>query len=104
MANKAKKAKKAKKVTKSKGMKRATAKRATAASVPMQTVVQFVKMLIEQGHDREFEERAKRMKAIVTLKKDDVDFVRKFLARNDHLRPMVARSVRDPCPGNPFEC
>lgn len=99
-----KKAKKAKKVAKSRNAKSVTTKRKATVTVPMQTVVQFVKMLVSEGRDVEFEQHAKSEKASVTLGKGDVEFVKGFLARNDHLRPLMARSVREPCPGNPFEC
>jgi hypothetical protein len=98
----AKKAKKAKKASKSKA-KRAPAKRKTV-TVPIQSVVQFVKMLIDEGHADDFESRAKRSKALVSLGSDSAEFVRKFLARNSHLRAPMAKKIRDPCPGNPFEC
>jgi predicted transcriptional regulator len=100
----AKKAKKAKKISKSKKAKRAPAKRAATVTVPIQSVVQFVKMLIDEGHVDDFESRAKKSKALVSLGNDSADFVRKFLARNSHLRAPMAKSIRDPCPGNPFEC
>jgi hypothetical protein len=99
----AKKAKKAKKASKLKKTKRAPAKRKTV-TVPIQSVVQFVKMLIKEGQADDFESRAKRSKALVSLGSDSAEFVRKFLARNSHLRAPMALSIRDPCPGNPFEC
>lgn len=98
-----KKAKKAKKVAKK--SKRGPAKRKRNASVPMQTVVQFVRMLIEEGHDDEFEAHASAAGAVVTVSRGDVDVVKKFLDQNRHLRgARMAAAVRDPCPGNPFEC
>lgn len=102
----AKKAKKAKKVAKAKKTKRAAAKRKTTVSVPAESVVQFVKMLIKEGRDEDFENRCKKskFKVVVKLAGDSADFVRKFLARNKQLRSPMAKAIREPCPGNPFEC
>jgi hypothetical protein len=99
----AKKAKKAKKVSKAKKTKRASAKRKTV-SVQAESVVQFVKMLIKEGRDEDFENRAKKSKVVVKLTGDGADFVRKFLARNKQLRGPMTMAIREPCPGNPFEC
>jgi hypothetical protein len=99
----AKKAKKAKRVVKSKKAKRAPAKRkASTVTVPMQSVVQFVRMLVKEGHDDAFEKHVKG--GIVALSNKDVDIVKDFLARNGHVRPTMATAIREPCPGNPFEC
>ncbi|MDP1582228.1 MAG: hypothetical protein Q8M18_02240 [Bradyrhizobium sp.] len=100
----AKKAKKAKKVSKTKKAKRATAKRKTTVSVPAESVVQFVKMLIKEGRDEDFEKRAKKSKVVVKLAGDSADFVTKFLGRNKQLRGPMTMAIREPCPGNPFEC
>ena len=103
MAKKARKAKKAKKATKSKKAKSVT--RNSTATVPMQSVVQFVKMLINEGRVDEFENGAKRSKSRVRLDGDGVKFIQKFLTRNNHLRPAMVAAIRDPCPGNnPFKC
>jgi hypothetical protein len=102
MAKKAKKTKKAKKAKKA--AKRTTAPGKKTVTVPMQSVVQFVKMLISQGHDGEFETSAKNSRVLVSLDGAGTTFVKDFLARNSHLRPAMAAHVRDPCPGNPFEC
>src|SRR5260370_30766541 len=100
----AKKAKKANKVSMTKKSRRAPAKRKNA-SVPIQSVVQFVRMLINEGHDGEFEAHASRAGAVVTLSSVDGAVVKKFLDRNQHLRgAKMAAAVRDPCPGNLFEC
>jgi hypothetical protein len=100
----AKKAKKAKKISKSKKVKRGIAKRKETVTVPIESVVQFVKMLINEGHADEFQSLAKESKVLVSLGDDSTDFVRKFLTRNNHLRGAMARTIREPCPGNPFEC
>ena len=66
--------------------KRGSAKRKKNASVPMQTVVQFVRMLIKEGRDEEFETHVRVAEAVVTVSSADVDVVKEFLDRNRHLR------------------
>jgi hypothetical protein len=99
MAKKASKSKRAssqrKRKVSSKGRKRLT--------VPVQSVVHFVKMLYDQNHAEKFIASAKRSKAIITMHADSIEFVKKFLAKNQ-LRRATAASVVDPCPGDPFEC
>ena len=107
MAKRAKTAKRAAKkgAAKSKKAKRAVTARKITAAVSMETVVQFVRMLINEGRIDEFESGARRSKARVRVDADGVQFVQKFLTRNDHLRPAMAAAIRDPCPGdNPFKC
>ncbi|MBI3760142.1 MAG: hypothetical protein HY269_10390 [Deltaproteobacteria bacterium] len=91
----AKKASRSKKATSSKGKKSIT--------VPVHSVVHFVKMLHDEGHAEEFVKAAKKSKAVMTMHADSVDFVRKYLSNNQLHHAMIARVV-DPCPGDPFEC
>jgi hypothetical protein len=100
----AKKVKKAKEKRASKAAKRAATPRKTAVTVPMHTVVQFVKTLIKEGRDVEFEDGAKKSGRFVTVDDDGVDFVKKFVARKKTFRGAMRATVLDPCPGNPFDC
>jgi hypothetical protein len=104
MAKQVKKVKKAKKASKSKTAKPATTAPKMAVTVPMQSVVQFVKTLIKEGRDGEFENGAKKLNRFVILDDDGVDFVKKFVARKKTFRRAMRATVLDPCPGNPFDC
>jgi hypothetical protein len=101
---KAKKAKKVKKVSKAKKAKSAKAGSRKPVTAPIESVVQFVRMLINEGRDRDFEKLASSEAAVVAFDRKSTEFVKKFLADNRHLRIPMAAAVRDPCPGNPFEC
>jgi hypothetical protein len=104
-SNKAK-AKKARKsaAKPAKKAKRVSARAGTPVTAPMHSVVQFVKMLIDQGQADIFENNAREAEAVVTFDDHAAAFVTKFLAENRHLRRPMALAVHDPCPGNPFEC
>lgn len=99
----AKKAKKAKKASKPK-IESATTTTRTSVTVPMQSVVQFVKALIKEGRDVEFEGSAAGSKAVVILDDDGVAFVKSFIARKQTLRRGMRAAILHPCPGNPFGC
>lgn len=100
----AKSAKKAKKVS-------ASAKRAAPSSdggkkmltVPMHSVVHFVKMLHDEKHAAKFTKAARESKVVLTMHPSTVNFVKKFVADNK-LHHAMATKVVDPCPGDPFEC
>jgi hypothetical protein len=103
---KAKKTKKTKKsvVKTAKKSKQPSATRKKPVTAPMQSVVQFVKMLINQGDAERFESLAQEAGAVITFDDHATAFVKTFLNDNQHVRLTMARAVRDPCPGNPFEC
>jgi hypothetical protein len=92
-----------KKASRSKSRKASHAKGKKRITVPVQSVVLFVKMLYDRGHSDEFIAAAKKSKAIVALEANSVEFVKEYLARRQ-LRGALAASVVDPCPGDPFEC
>jgi hypothetical protein len=102
------KAKKVRKVKKASGARKARSSRAAGGgklvTAPIHSIVQFVRMLIDEGHDQDFEKLASDEAAVVAFDRKSTEFVKKFLASNRHLRPAMTRAVRDPCPGNPFEC
>jgi len=111
-----KKAKKAKKAQVAKKVKKAAKSKASssaAASVPARTrgtvevpvpsVVQFVKMLYEQGHAEDFIKAAKEANVSITVHADSADLVRKYVG-SKNLRSALAASIDDPCEGHPFEC
>lgn len=111
MAKKAKKTKKAKRAKKAAKVRAATGRTSktgaasrNGASVPAESVVQFVKMLVQEGHTAAFEASAKAAGVKVTLNAKGVKFVRRFIRDNAHLRGPMSLSIQDPCPGNPFEC
>ncbi len=108
MAKKARKAKKAKKAAKARAATARTSKTGAAsrngASVPAESVVQFVKMLVREEQAVAFEASAKAAGVQVKLNARGVEFVRKFIRDNAHLRGPMSLSIQDPCPGNPFEC
>jgi hypothetical protein len=111
-ANKAKATKAKIAVKKAKKSASKTAKKATSTpapskelvSAPMESVIQFVKMLIGQGHAEAFESQAREAAAVVNFDDHATAFVKKFLDEHRPVRTLMARAVRDPCPGNPFEC
>jgi hypothetical protein len=100
----AKKAKKTKKAKKSKKGQRATTTTKTHVTVPMQSVVQFVKALISEGRDVEFEGSAAQANAVVIVDDDGTAFVKQFLAQKQALRRGMRAAILHPCPGNPFGC
>ena len=104
-AKKMKKAKKAKKASAAKKAKRGAAKRDTGTPVTMETIVQFVRMLVKEGRDAAFEAHVRQHEGAVTLSGANVDVVKQFFDMHGDLRgPTMRGAIRDPCPGNPFEC
>jgi hypothetical protein len=101
-ARKKTKAKSAKKASRS-GRKASPAARRKRITVPVQSVVYFVKMLYDHGHADEFIADARRARAVVSMEADSVEFVKAYLARRQLGRTLAARVV-DPCPGDPFGC
>jgi hypothetical protein len=100
-----KKAKKAKKASAAKKSKRTTAKRQTGTPVTMETIVQFVRMLVKEGRDGAFEAHVRQREGAVTLSDANVDVVKQFFNQHGDLRGAPMRgAIREPCPGNPFEC
>jgi hypothetical protein len=91
----------AKKATKSR--KRTASKGGQEITVPVHSVVHFVKMLFDENHVDEFVKAAKKSKAVMTMHADSIEFVRKFLSHKELHHAMV-KSVVDPCPGDPFKC
>lgn len=82
----------------------ATTTTKTTVTVPMQSVVQFVKALINDGRDVEFEKNAMAADVHVTLDDDGMEFVRQFLGQKRTLRRGMRAAILHPCPGNPFGC
>ena len=69
----------------------------------MHSVVHFVKMLHDEKHAAKFVKAARDSKAVMTMHPDTVDFVKKFVAKNN-LHQAMATKVVDPCPDDPFGC
>ena len=96
-------AKKAKAAKKRRGGTATTATR-TTVTVPMQSVVQFVKALINDGRDVEFEKAAMAADVQVILDDDGREFVKQFLGQKRTLRRGMRAAILHQCPGNPFGC
>jgi hypothetical protein len=104
-AKKAKKVKKAKKASAAKKSKPTTVKRQTATPVTMEAIVQFVRMLVNEGRDGAFETHVRQHQGAVTLSDANVEVVKQFFNQHGDLRGTTMRgAIREPCPGNPFEC
>jgi hypothetical protein len=76
----------------------------TTVTVPMQSVVQFVKALINDGRDVEFEKNAMAADVHVILDDNGREFVKQFLGQKRTLRRGMRAAILHPCPGNPFGC
>lgn len=96
-------AKKAKKASKSKKVAASGAKGAKTVKVPLHSVAHFMNMIRDQGHTDQFVKAAKKSKMFVSVPPESVKFVSKFLTRKK-LHTAMARSMVDPCPGDPFDC
>ena len=96
-------AKKAKAAKKRRGGTATTTTR-TTVTVPMQSVVQFVKALINDGRDDEFEKSAMAADVHVILDDEGREFVKQFLGQKRTLRRGMRAAILHPCPGNPFGC
>ena len=76
-------------------------------TVPMHSVVAFVKMLQDEGHVDQFVKAAKKSKTVMTMHPDSVNFVKDYLHSNQlHASNATARLIVNPCPdpNDPFEC
>jgi hypothetical protein len=99
----AKKATRSKKASSTKAKKASSSKAKQRITVPVESVVHFVKLLHDEGHAEDFIKGANRSKAVVTLRANSVNFVRKLLIRKN-VRTAMAKGPIDPCGGDPFRC